>query len=58
MRYDTSNQWSARVATETVEIEGHTIEAGQSALLLLGGANRDPAAFENPDVRHHPAQCA
>ncbi|WP_078293043.1 cytochrome P450 [Mycobacterium sp. D16R24] len=50
MRYDTSNQWSARVATETVEIEGHTIEAGQSALLLLGGANRDPAAFENPDV--------
>lgn len=50
MRYDTSNQWSARVATETVEIEGHTIEAGQSALLLLGGANRDPAVFENPDV--------
>ncbi|QCH26033.1 cytochrome P450 [Mycobacteroides salmoniphilum] len=50
MRYDTSNQWSARVATETVEIEGHTIEAGQSALLLLGGANRDPAAFENPDI--------
>ncbi|TDZ76377.1 cytochrome P450 [Mycobacteroides salmoniphilum] len=50
MRYDTSNQWSARVATETVEIEGHTIEAGQSALLLLGGANRDPAAFENPDA--------
>ncbi|MBA0046400.1 cytochrome P450 [Mycobacterium sp. NPDC050853] len=50
MRYDTSNQWSARVATETVEIEGHTIEAGQSALLLLGGANRDPAVFDNPDV--------
>ncbi|WP_078284817.1 cytochrome P450 [Mycobacteroides chelonae] len=50
MRYDTSNQWSARVATETVEIEGHTIEAGQSALLLLGGANRDPAVFENPEV--------
>lgn len=50
MRYDTSNQWSARVATETIEIAGHTIEAGQSALLLLGGANRDPAAFENPDV--------
>ncbi|MGH3724908.1 MAG: cytochrome P450 [Mycobacterium sp.] len=50
MRYDTSNQWSARVATESIEIAGHTIEAGQSALLLLGGANRDPAAFENPDV--------
>lgn len=50
MRYDTSNQWSARVATETVQIEGHTIEAGESALLLLGGANRDPRTFEDPAV--------
>jgi cytochrome P450 len=49
LRYDTSIQWTARVATETLDIQGHTVYAGQAILLLLGGANRDPALFERPN---------
>jgi cytochrome P450 len=49
LRYDTAIQWGARVATETLDIEDHTVYAGQAILLLLGGANRDPALFERPD---------
>ena len=50
LRYDTAIQLLARVATETVDIEGQTIRAGQVAYLLVGGANRDPAVFDRPDV--------
>ena len=49
LRYDTAIQWGARVATETLDIQDHTVYAGQAVLLLLGGANRDPALFERPD---------
>jgi cytochrome P450 len=50
LRYDTAIQLLARVPTETVDIEGHTIRAGQSVYLLVGGANRDPAVFDRPEV--------
>jgi cytochrome P450 len=39
----------SQVATETLDIQGQTVHAGQAILLLLGGANRDPAIFERPD---------
>jgi cytochrome P450 len=49
LRYETAIQWGVRVATETVDLQGHAIRPGQAVLLLLGGANRDPALFERPD---------
>jgi cytochrome P450 len=49
LRYETAIQWGGRVATEPLDIQGQTLHAGQFILLLLGGANRDPAIFERPD---------
>jgi len=49
LRYDGPVQGTARVADADVEIDGHTIEKGQLIFLMLGAANRDPAAFPNPD---------
>ncbi|WAJ42496.1 cytochrome P450 [Mycobacterium sp. Aquia_216] len=49
LRYETAIQWGGRVATEELDMQGHAIRPGQFILLLLGGANRDPAVFERPD---------
>jgi cytochrome P450 len=48
LRYETAIQWGGRVATETLDLQGHTMRPGQFILLLLGGANRDPLVFEHP----------
>jgi cytochrome P450 len=50
LRYDTAIQYLVRVPTETVDVAGHTIRAGQAVYLLVGGANRDPAVFDRPAV--------
>jgi cytochrome P450 len=50
LRYETTVQMSARVAVEHVDIQGYPVRAGEAILLLLGGANRDPAVFEHPDI--------
>ncbi len=50
LRYDTTIQMARRVATEPVDIHGHPVRAGEAILLLLGGANRDPAVFEHPAI--------
>lgn len=50
LRYDTTGQLAGRVATEDVDIHGYSIRAGETVFLLLGGANRDPAIFEHPDI--------
>jgi cytochrome P450 len=50
LRYDTTVQMSARVAIEHVDIQGYSVRAGETIVLLLGGANRDPAVFEYPDI--------
>ena len=50
LRYDTAIQLLARVATEPVDVEGHTIRAGRAVYLLVGGANQDPAVFDSPEV--------
>ncbi|GEK58937.1 cytochrome P450 [Marinococcus halophilus] len=39
-----------RWAAETVEIQGKTIQKGDHVLVALDAANRDPEAFEDPDV--------
>jgi cytochrome P450 len=50
LRYDSVAQIGARVATETLEIDGHIVRAGSTIFLLIGGANRDPAVFEHPET--------
>jgi cytochrome P450 len=50
LRYGTTGQLVGRVATEHVDIQGYPVRAGEAILLLLGGANRDSAVFEHPDI--------
>ncbi|MFF3445275.1 amino acid adenylation domain-containing protein [Streptosporangium sp. NPDC002721] len=49
MRLDGSSQYVARRAVEDVEIGGVTIAAGQSVLVHLAAANRDPRVFPEPE---------
>lgn len=49
LRYDTPVQIDFRTALEEVEIGGQTLRPGQGVMLLLGAANRDPEAFQEPD---------
>jgi cytochrome P450 len=50
LRYGTTGQIAGRVATEHVDIHGYPVRAGEVIFLLVGGANRDPAVFEHPDI--------
>lgn len=51
MRYLTISQMgSSRCALEDVELDGVTVKAGQTVVLSLPAANRDPAVFEDPDT--------
>ena len=57
IRYDASLQLFERTATRDVEIAGVPVGEGQKVAALLGAANRDPAAFEEPgvfDIARHP----
>jgi cytochrome P450 len=49
LRYDPPVQMTGRIALEDIELDGATLEAGKFGLLLLASANRDPAAFPDPD---------
>jgi cytochrome P450 len=49
LRIDSPVQMTARTAHCDVEIAGHHIAAGDMVALLLGGANRDPRVFANPN---------
>jgi cytochrome P450 len=49
LRYDSPVQLTARTATEDVELGGRVIAAGRPVFVLIGGANRDPGVFEQPD---------
>ena len=50
LRFDSALQLFERTATERVEVGGVVVEEGQRIAALLGSANRDPAAFTDPDV--------
>ena len=50
LRHDTPIQLVNRVAAQDVEVGGVTIPEGDSVLLMLGAANRDPSRYESPDA--------
>ena len=50
LRYDSPFQAFFRTTTRDVELAGQHIPAKTKIMMSLGAANRDPAAWENPDV--------
>ena len=60
LRYDSPVQMTSRIVKDDCTLAGHRLRRGQQLVLLLGAANRDPAAFADPerldvtrpDVRH------
>lgn len=54
LRYDSPVQLTVRSAYTDTEVGDGVLKAGEAVLVMLGGANRDPAVFEDPhrfDVR-------
>ena len=50
LRFDAPVQYNVRRALTDVDLHGVTIPAGSAVFLLGASANRDPAAWTNPDV--------
>lgn len=48
-RWDTVGQFMGRTVTENVELGGKTIAKGQTVMVCMGAANRDPEVFPDPD---------
>ncbi|HEV2368466.1 MAG TPA: cytochrome P450, partial [Acidimicrobiales bacterium] len=49
LRFGPPVQMTGRTTTTDVELDGRPIPAGTEVMLLLAGANRDPAVFDHPD---------
>lgn len=49
LRYDSPQQAAVRVVTQDTTLGRERLKAGQVVIAMLGAANRDPAAFEDPD---------
>lgn len=49
LRIESPVQMTARTAQCDVEIEGRRVRAGDMVAVLLGGANRDPRVFAEPE---------
>jgi len=50
LRFDSPVQLTARIATQSIEIDGHAIAQGARVVTLLGAANHDPAQFADPET--------
>ncbi len=48
LRYDSPVQMTLRSAYADTEVLGHPISAGEPVIVFLGGANRDPEVFTDP----------
>jgi cytochrome P450 len=48
LRYDSPVQRTARVTMAPTRLAGSALGLGQLVIALIGGANRDPAVFEDP----------
>ncbi len=58
LRYEPPVQLTFRAARTPTEIAGHRFEPGEGVLVMIAGANRDPAVFEDAstfDVRRENA---
>ena len=49
LRYDSPVQLTSRIATEDIDVGGVVIPRGASIIVAIGGANRDPDVFDEPD---------
>ncbi|WP_433336494.1 cytochrome P450 [Spirillospora sp. CA-294931] len=49
LRFDPPTQMSRRTALEDAEVGGQAIAAGEQVVIMRGAANRDPAAFADPE---------
>ncbi len=49
VRYETPPQLLSRVVAQRCELRDKTLAPGDTVLLGIGSANRDPAAFDEPD---------
>lgn len=50
LRFESTTQYTGRIATEEMILCGKTIRKGDAVTAVLGGANRDPARFAEPDA--------
>ncbi len=50
LRFDPPVQRTSRYALEDLELDGTPVRKGQEVTTLLGAANRDPDAYDQPDV--------
>ncbi len=48
LRLDSPVQRTGRIAHRTTQVAGETVREGQVVVIMLGGANRDPAVFPDP----------
>ena len=49
MRYDSPHHYLPRVVAEDFQLHGTTLKAGQTAIIVMGAANRDEEKFPDPD---------
>lgn len=49
LRHEAPVQVTARKAMEDIDVAGTTIRKGEMVVVLLGGSNRDPGVFPEPD---------
>ncbi len=50
LRYESPIPMLSQVARQATIIAGHEVGAGDTVLLHLGAANRDPSRFDRPDI--------
>jgi 4-methoxybenzoate monooxygenase (O-demethylating) len=50
LRWDSPSRMAGRITTSAVEIEGTPIPAGTRVGLLFAAANRDPRAWQDPEI--------
>jgi len=49
LRFDSPVQMTSRTATEDLDVDGLAIRQGMTVMVAIGGANRDPEVFDDPD---------
>jgi cytochrome P450 len=50
LRWDSPSRMAGRITTRDVDIDGYIIPAGQGVGLMFGAANRDPRAWQDPEI--------